>query len=111
MKSEGKEKIENINKTRKYIEKLRYDEFYEEISRENEEKIKRVIGGINKGNEETEVLKLIEEITYKISFESYINGKTHECEDNFLYNSGIREYLKNEMNEIVDGKEKSKENE
>jgi len=112
LKSEGKEKIENIKKTRKYIEKIRYDKLYEEISEKNGKMFKKIIEGINKGNEEeTEVLKLIEEITYKISFESYINGKTHESENKFLRDSEIKKYLKNKMNELVDGKEKSKENE
>jgi len=112
LKSEGKEKIENINKTRKYIEKLKDKEYYKKTQKENGEMLGIIIEGIKNGNEEeTELLKLIEEIKYKISLEHFITYDDDYGENYFLSVSGVYGYLENKMSKILNGKEKSKESE
>jgi len=79
------------------------------VSDENGEMFKKIIEGINKGSEEeTEILKLNEEIGYKRKFGKLIYGVDLQI---FLGHLRISEYLKNEMNELVNGKEESEENE
>jgi len=108
LKSEGKEKIENIEKTREYIEHLSASQFESEIPEKNGETFKRIIEGINKGSEEeTELLKLIVEIEYQIIKKFFYES----IFERFLDDSGIKEYVKNKVKELIRRKEKSKENE
>jgi len=108
LKWEGKEKIANIKKTREYIEDLIVSEAYKEIPKENGEKLKRIIEGVNKGSEEErELLKLISEIGYKKKT-LYIHERLFDV---LIDNSGIKEYVKSKMEELVEGKEESKERE
>jgi len=110
LESEGKENVENIKKTRKYLEEGISEIFVEETSEKDGEKFKKIIERINdrNGEEETELLKLI----FEIECESYfVPIKFQNISSYFCNRSGISEYLNKKMEELANGKNESKENE
>jgi len=108
---EENRKIENIEKTRKYIEKININETFDETpKRENKRIFTEITKGIEKGSEKlkTEFLRLILEIVYKdgILLEMGFKGL------NYLVNGiGIEKYLEKKMKDLRMGKEKLKEKE